>query len=335
MREKKDKSELRQDLASGKWVIISTARGKRPHAFFGAPASIKQPKSKCPFENPFAEAEPKEVYLKEGGKNEKKDWSLVVLPNKFPAVFPDILKKETKEGIYRKISGFGFHELFVARDHDKFIPDLSKKEAIELVSSYKKRYEKLSENKNIEYIIIIHNHGKDAGASLRHLHSQLIASPVVPDEIALSMQKAGEYFKKHKSCVYCDVLKYETKAKKRIVYQNKKFVVFVPFAASIAFEMKIFPKEHQASFSEARKEDLEYFADALQESLGKLRTALNDPAFNFFVHSTPTKKKQKHYHWHLEILPKTSVWAGYELGSGMKISAVYPEDAAKFLRNAK
>lgn len=331
---KKDVSEIRQDIVKGEWVIIATARGKRPHAFFGEPATIKQSKSKCPFEDPFLEGTPISVYLKRGGKDEK-DWSVIILPNKFPALSREGSLKLKKEGPYSVVRGVGFHELVIMRDHNKFIPDLSKNEAENMVSAYHKRYVELSKEKIVAYILILHNHGRAAGSSLRHLHSQIIAPPVVPIDVQRSIDSSKKYFQKYKKCVHCFMIQYEMKSKKRIIYQNKKFIAFIPFASRIAFEIRIFPKEHQSSFAQLKKEDMKLFADILQKSLGKLRNGLNDPAFNFFIHTTPTKGKHEHYHWHVAILPKTSTWAGYEIGSGMEISAVLPEEAAKFLRSVK
>ncbi|MBI3671368.1 HIT domain-containing protein [Candidatus Azambacteria bacterium] len=330
---KKDISEIRQDPVKGEWVIIATARGKRPHAFSGTPATIAdQKKESCPFEDPFSEREPSLVFWND---KSKKDWSLVVIQNKFPALEPVKAEKIRKEGPYHIAKGVGFHELVIARDHDKFIPDLSKKDAEILVLAYNQRYREILKNRSVEYVFILHNHGRDAGASLRHLHSQIIAPSVVPTDVQRSIDASEKYFSKNKKCIHCKILKYELKDKKRVVYQNKKFAVFVPFASKMAFEINIFPKEHEDSFGDLKREDMKFFADALQKALQKLRVALNDPAFNFFIHSSPKSGNHKHYHWHMEIFPKTSVWAGYEIGTGMPISAVRPEDAAKFLRGAK
>ncbi|MEK7452901.1 MAG: DUF4921 family protein [Patescibacteria group bacterium] len=330
----KDISELRQDPVKGDWVIIATARGKRPHAFFGKPAVIDQPKEGCPFENPFLEMELSLVYWN-NEKKEKRDWYLVVIPNKFSALERGGVGDIRKEGPYSITKGVGFHDLIIMRDHDKFIPDLSKEEATLMVSAYQARYIEISKDKSIAYILILHNHGKEAGASLRHLHSQIIAPSIIPTDIQRSIDASKKYFIKNKKCIHCEILDYEIKSKKRIVYQNKKFVVFVPFASKIAFEMNIFPKDHQDSLLQLKKENIKFFADALQKALLKLRVGLNDPAFNFFIHSSPVKGNHKHYHWHLEIFPKTSTWAGYEIGTGMDISAVRPEDSAKFLRSVK
>ena len=335
VKRKKDTSELRKDPVKGEWVIIATARGKRPHAFSGLPATIKQPKSTCPFEDPFSERDPVMVLIKDEAKDPKKDWSLVVLPNKFPALMEGNNIKETKNGVYEKMTGVGFHEVIILRDHDKFIPDLSENDVFDLIFAYRERLKEIYKNKIVKYAMILHNHGKEAGASLRHLHSQIIAVPVIPINIQRSLDGSKKFFKKHKKCVHCQMIKDDLKKKDRVVLQNKEFIAIVPFASRIAFELRIFPKNHQSDFRDLKNEDIKFFADILQKSLLKLRLCLNDPAFNFFIHTVPSFGKHDYYHWHLEILPKTSVWAGYELGSGMEVSAVLPEEAAKFLRQIK
>lgn len=328
----KDTSQLRQDFISKRWVIIATARGKRPHAFAGEPASIKQPKKTCPFENPFSEREPIFVYW----NNEKnKDWQTIVLPNRFPAVEKGICGDFEKTGIYTKTQGVGFHDLVISRSHDKFITDLSSREAESYLKAFRERYSQLAKEKCVEYILILHNHGRMAGASLRHLHSQIISLPLIPSHVKDSMERSKGYFDKNKKCAHCEVIEYETKDKKRIIYQNKSFVAFIPFASSIAFEIKILPKKHQDSFGAISDEDIKLFSDVLQKSLVKLKKGLNDPAFNFFIHSSPAKENYGSFHWHLDIFPKTSIWAGFEIGTGVDISAVLPEEAAKFLRGIK
>lgn len=331
-KKQKDTSQLRQDFISDRWVIIATARGKRPHAFAGEPASIKQPKKTCPFENPFSERDPIFVYWND---EMKKDWQTAVLPNKFPAIENGVCGEFEKDGIYTQTKGVGFHELVISRDHDKFIPDLNPKEAESYLKAFRERYLQLAKEKCVEYILILHNHGKIAGASLRHLHSQIITLPLMPSHVGKSMDRSKSYFDQYKKCSHCEMVEYEIKDKKRIVYQNKSFIAFVPFASSIAFEIKILPKKHQDSFGLVSDEDLKQLADVLQKSLVKLRIGLNDPAFNFFIHSSPAKGDHKSFHWHLDIFPKTSIWAGFEIGTGVDISAVLPEEAAKFLRGIK
>jgi len=332
----KNVSELRQDPVTEEWVVIATARGKRPGDFAIKPADTSQDISECPFENPFLEQDPLLVQLKDGGADPKKDWSLVVLRNKFPAFFGGDCTAFEKEGPYTKTGSAGHHEVVILKEHGKFIPDIALDELCKMIEAYYERFIEISKDECVKYISIFHNHGKEAGASIGHLHSQIIALSVLPLNIKRSLLGSEKYFEKHGRCVHCDIINFELENKKRIVFENDKFLVLVPFASKIAFQMEVFPKKHQSSFSELKKEDMYSFAEALQLALGKLKRGVNDPPFNFFIHTTPVKDdKFEHYHWHLEILPKTSIWAGFELGTGMEISAVIPEEAAEFLRNVE
>ena len=206
-----------------------------------------------------------------------------------------------------------------------------------LVRSYQDRYAALKKKDCVKYVSIFHNQGRDAGATLSHPHSQIIAIPVVPPDVARSISGSAAYFRAHKRCVHCLILRYELRMKERIVYQNELFVACAPFASKTAFELRIFPKRHESHFEDMTPKDREAFADALRITLAKLFRGLKNPDYNFFLHTAPTggREEFRHYHWHLEILPKTAVWAGFEIGTGIEISTVAPESAAEFLRKIK
>lgn len=317
-------SELRQDLVCGDWVVIAVARAKRPHAFSGEPASYSEPKEKCPFEPENG------VMLAPIAQSD----SVVVIPNKFPAFAQGVCRVFLKEGPYTYAEGVGIHEVFVFKDHERFLTDMTPDQITEVVRMYRERYRVDSKEECIAYVLVFHNHGHAAGASLAHPHSQLVAMPVVPPDVMRSVEGSKRYFNEHGKCVHCEMVQYELSDKKRIVDENEKFVAFVPFASKIAFETRIFPKVHQSMFEMVEDGDLTLLADILQRSLKRLKKGLNDPAYNFFIHTAPVGpvSNYDHYHWHIEILPKTSIWAGVEVGTGMEISAIMPEDAAEFLR---
>jgi len=327
-KEKHSISQLRQDLVTGDWVVIATGRGKRPHAFSGNPSTVKEPKENCPFES-FAEEGPFVPLLREG--------SVTVIPNKFPAFASGVCKVFSKEGPYTFADGVGFHEVFVLKDHDRYIPDLETEEVKDLVRAYRERYNSIAKQECIAYVSVFHNHGREAGASLAHPHSQLIAIPIIPADVERSVAGSARYFKEHGKCAHCEMLAHELAARSRIIAENEKFVAFVPFASRIAFEVRIFPKAHQHGFGMLKDEDISFVADMLKQSLAKLRVGLNDPAYNFFIHTAPVGSADayEHYHWHIEILPRTSTWAGFELGTSIEISAIAPEDAAEFLRGTE
>lgn len=326
-------SELRQDLVSGDWVLIATGRGKRPYSFVKEKRlKLEQPISKCPFEDPQAtgHGDPLLIYYEKG--KFKKEWSLQVIKNKYPAFGPGDCSTIYKEGPYILMDGAGFHEIIITRDHYKHIHSLSVEKVEEIIRAYQERYLDLMNRQCVNYISIFHNHGREAGASIPHPHSQLMAFPIIPADIRRSLKGSKEFHKKHKKCVHCLMLKWE-REEGRVIFQNEHFIVYAPFVPRTAFELRIFPRKHKSNFEKLTKTERKYLAEAFSATLGKLYRGLKDPPYNFFIHTAPCDGKDyKFYHWHIEILPKTSVWAGFELGTGIEISTIEPEEVAKFLR---
>ena len=338
-------AEFRQNPVSLDWVIIATGRAKRPSQFKKEKKKEKPPSPKnCPFcdVKNLASQKPVFIYLKDKkikGSWESpleeipKDWQVISIPNKYPALFPAVsLKKETK-GIYQKIDGVGFHEVVIFKDHWHQIADLEEKQVFRIIDTYKERFLDLKRYPFINYVAIFTNWGKEAGASVFHPHSQIIGMPIIDPDLNRSLKGAKNFYKKYKKCVHCEMIKASLKEKERIIFENKEFVVLAPFASTVAFELRIYPKKHLSYFEEISLSQIKFLAEALKIALFSLKKALNDPSYNFFIHSAPCdEEKRDYYHWHLEIYPKTSIWAGFELCTGIQISTIKPEDAAKYLR---
>src|SRR3989344_4791659 len=153
------------------------------------------------------------------------------------------------------------------------------------------------------------------------------------EEMSLVIRAYRERFAalKKDPCIQCRVISWELEDRRRIVYENDDFLVIAPYASRISFELRMYPKIHDAHFDLLPEEKLETAADALAMALRKLGAALEDPAYNFFIHTAPTGDHMEHYHWHMEILPKTSVPAGLELGAGVDVTVVKPEDVPSLL----
>jgi len=307
-------------------------RAKRPHAFASSFPFVHDAKETCPFDNLEKFGNEKPV-LQYGGKA---DWTLKVFPNKYPAFMsgfadcPVMLPK----GPYNTMEGRGFHEVFVLRDHYKQPAELPVARLHELVHAYAERFRMLKEEGCVNYISIFHNHGRSAGASLTHPHSQLIAIPVIPPDISRSLEGSDRFFAGERKCAHCTMIEYERKEKSRIIFENSSMVVFAPFVSRSAFEMRIFPKEHSPHFETMSDREERSLAEALKTALHALNKGLKNPAYNYFIHTAPTRDHSHgYYHWHLEIVPKTQVWAGFEIGTGIEISTIGPESAAKFLRS--
>ena len=199
--------------------------------------------------------------------------------------------------------------------------------------AYRERYLSLAKDKCVKYISIFHNHGKEAGSTVPHLHSQILALPIVPPDVSHSINGSRRYFHEYKKCIHCEMLRQEAKEKKRIIYENKDAIVIIPFASKVNFEMRIFPKKHSAYFEEMSDSELLSFADAMRFVFSGIYKKLKDPAFNFFIHTAPSGKNHdyNHYHWHMEILPRFGITGSLELGTGLSIISVAPEEAALIL----
>ena len=329
---KKFPSELRMDLVSNDWVVVATGRSRRPETF-AKHKRIKDSISsdKCFFCKP-------EILEKSIDKINNKDgsWFVVSYPNDFPAFAPAKELNQRKEGPHRVMDGVGHHEVIITADHERQMALFTKDEVKMVVDLYQKRYLELMNKEFVKYISIFHNNSKEAGASISHPHSQLLAIPVIDPHLRSSIDGAEAFYRSQGKCVYCTIIEWELKDRKRIIYENDKFLVICPFASQVSFEVRVYPKEHQPCFEKMNEQEKEYFSDAMQVALSKIYKGLKDPAYNFYFHTAPCDEgNYDQYHWHLNILPKTNVWAGFELGVGVEISTIEPEKAAEFLREIK
>ncbi len=333
-------SELRLDLISKDWVVIATGRAKRPEAFKRERRrEIKVAKKDCPFCDIEVDGrKPLLIYAsgkKISYKNEiPKDWTTIVVPNKFPPFLPHPdFDKKIEGNLYQTMNAVGFCELVVTGDHEKSLANFAQNQIKEVLDAYQERYLNLMERKFVNYVSIFHNHGAAAGASQPHPHSQIVTSPLIDVDLRGALFNSEKYFKKTGKCIYCQMNEWELKNKKRVIFENKDFSVICPFASKAAFEMIISPKRHLSYFENITDKEKWRLAEAFQIALKKLYKALNDPAYNFYLHTAPCDgKKYPYYHWHWTILPKTSTWAGFEIGTRMEISTIEPEKAAEYLR---
>jgi UDPglucose--hexose-1-phosphate uridylyltransferase len=326
-------TELRQDLVTGDWVIIATGRSKRPEEYAAQKREEVQEESgkKCFFCYPEETGQEKDVLIY---RNSIGEWTLRVFPNKYPAFSRGKRIKHLEEGPYFKMDGVGYHELIVTRDHNLQLAKLETIEVAEVLDAFQDRYVNLMNKSSVNYIDIFHNHGKEAGASIGHPHSQLAAIPVISPYVRLELDGAEEYWRANKACAYCSMAEWEMQHKIRVVYENDEYLAFCPFASRAAFEVWVMPKKHKPYFERIDAFSKMDAAEALRTALKKIYDALGDPAYNFYIHTSPCDGKDyPHYHWHIEILPHTSIWAGFELSTGIEISTIEPEVAAEYLRN--
>jgi UDPglucose--hexose-1-phosphate uridylyltransferase len=328
--------ELRKDPIVGRWVIIATERTKRP-LDFGARAEPRR--GLCPFCPGQEGMTPPELYAVRpadgpGARANAPGWRLRAFPNKFPALRVEGDLDRAGDGIYDRMNGIGAHEVIVETpDHTRRFSDLSEAEIASVMTAYRERMIDLHRDQRLKYVMLFKNHGTAAGASLDHPHSQLIALPVVPDVVSDEMKGARKYYRLKERCVFCDIVRQELKERERLVYENPGFVVIEPYAPKFPFETWVLPRSHRPRFERCNADDFALLSNALKFSLQKLNVALDDPPYNFILHTTPFHEDDPpHYHWHLEIMPTLIQVAGFEWGSGFYINPTPPEEAAKHLR---
>ncbi len=329
--------ELRKDPVIGRWVIISTERGKRPSDF---PIEPKKRTAKlCPFCPSNESSTPPEVFsLRTNGEGPNSPgWTLRVIPNKFPALRIEGDLNREGEGIFDKMNGVGAHEVIIETpDHAKDLGDLEVDEIKDIIKAFRERILDLKKDARFKYIMIFKNQGEAAGASLEHSHSQLIATPIIPKRVIEELDGAKKYFDYKERCIFCDITRQEINSKIRVIIRNEHFVSIAPFASRFPFEIWIMPINHSPAFENIKDDCAASFAGIIKETLTRLSRALNNPAYNMIIHSSPVGSDHHNfYHWHVELIPKLTKVAGFEWGTGFYINPTTPEDAARYLREMK
>lgn len=262
-------------------------------------------------------------------------WQLRVVTNKYPALSPDGMPRRVIDGAHIRLSGFGYHEVIVESPrHDADLTSLSDLDIGVVVAAYRARFKVLAAREHIRSVVVFRNHGGEAGASLVHPHSQVIAAAMVPPKIAAAVQWARARFAETGCCAMCQDIRAEVRAKRRVVEVTEHFLTSVPFAAASPFEIRIVPLRHCATFAATDAAELADFGAALRRALLRLKLALDDPSYNFMIESaTPGTSDAPSSHWCLKIVPGLVTPAGFELASGIRINPSEPEVDAKVLRS--
>jgi UDPglucose--hexose-1-phosphate uridylyltransferase len=263
-------------------------------------------------------------------------WRVRVVPNKYPALRIEGPLGRRASGMYDLMNAVGAHEVVIeSPDHRAQLADLSAGQVAEVLWAYRDRFTDLKKDARFRYILIFKNQGAEAGATLEHAHTQIIATPVVPKRVTEEIQGARHHFDQRERCIYCDILQQELDSQARVVARNAHFVALEPFAARFPFETWVLPSVHAASFETIDRDQVTALAALLREVLLRIRHALEEPAFNYVLHTAPTRGDGigEYYHWHLEIMPKLTRVAGFEWGSGFYINPTPPEAAAQALRD--
>ncbi len=327
-------SDLRKDPVLGRWVIVASERARRPSDFH---CEEEDPRTTfCPFCEGNEDKTPPEITAVRapGTPRDGPGWNVRVVPNKFPALAVEGELETRGVGMYDTMSGVGAHEVIIeGSDHIVSLTELDDGAVAEVLEIYQSRLLDLRQDRRLSCGMIFKNVGRTAGASLQHSHSQLIATPVVPKRVQEEMDGAARWMKHRGRCIYCDMVSQERADRSRLVLDAEDFVAFCPYASRFPFETWILPTRHASHFESQPDESRLVLARTLRRVLTKLESALENPPYNYVIHSSPLSSEPlDHYHWHIEIIPRLTKVAGFEWGTGFYINPVSPEQAAEYLR---
>ena len=337
-------------------VLVATARGMRPKKEEeAAPRDSRKNLHSCPFCTGNEHMTPAAIHCY---PNEK-SWQIRIVENLYPVLGDDRENPNLRFGLQQTIDGYGRHEVIIDHNnHGTAIHEMDNKHIAMLFGVYRDRMRQLyKSDKRLRYILVFKNFGPAAGASIAHTHSQIIAMPVVPDNVQAEVENSANYFNKHHRCIFCtlidEALTFEATIYDResgeihrkinvgqyIIERSEKFIAIKPFASRYEWEVHILPLTHQADFINLTDNDLPDLANIMRRTMARLDSVLSNAQYNYFLHTLPHDNNDKHhensYHWHIEICPRTSIPAGFELGSGLFVNTISPEQAAQTLRSVE
>ena len=328
--------ELRKDPIIKRWVLIAKERARRPSDFKHTSTQEEVEGGFCPFCEGNEKKTPPEIlaYRKEGTKPDEPGWWLRVIPNKYPALDTEGSLCKRGVGMYDMMNGIGSHEVIVeSPEHIRSQTEMETHQVREVMWAYKERLMALKENKINKFGLVFKNVGKEAGASLYHTHSQLIATPFVPVRIEEEIRGAREYFNYRGRCIFCDMIVQELEQDVRVVEDTEHFVAIEPFAARFPFETWVIPKTHSSHYEDIEATEVSDLALIMKRVQTRLETVLENPPYNYIIRTAPFDVPPlEEHHWHIEIVPRLTKVAGFEWGTGCYINPVAPEDACKFLK---
>ena len=331
--------EYRTDPITGRTVIIAEGRSQRPQEFVQRRPSL-DPQS-CPFCPGHETRTPGEVYAMRSDRSrpDSPGWKTRAVPNKYPALDSESVR--SVESARPTLAGHatpahGRHEVLIESPrHITLTSELSIDDMADVFRATIERMRAMYADPRIEHVLPFKNVGPSSGASLAHLHSQLIGQTLVPPEVQWELDRGRKYLAEHNRCMWCNLVQQEREALVRVVLESPRFIAFCPFASRFAYEVWVLPRDHATRFEKISATDVVEFARAVHRLIGPLESLLDDPTYNYVIRSAPrTAPPDLSYHWHLQILPRATGIAGFELGTGIHINPVAPETAAPRLRDA-
>ncbi len=340
--------QLRIDPVVGRKVLIAEDRAGRPNDHSSAALSVasnppdEASVDRCPFCVGNEHLTPRssvEIPDDHGG------WRVRVVANKFPAVVCDStartqsdFEKSHFESVFPDPrQALGAHEVIIESPrHVRDFLDLSINETATVLQVYRDRLRHWAADSRLRHALIFKNVGFAAGASLEHVHGQLVALPYVPAAVAEEINGARRYYDSQDKCVFCQLLREELQCRERLVAEEGPFVAFCAYAGRQPYETWVMPTAHAPRFELLSDEDALSLARIFHQVLGRLSRQLSPLAYNLFLHTSPFPSGcEDYYHWHWELVPRTCQLAGLEWGAGVFINPVSPERAASFLQKVK
>lgn len=337
--------ELRKDLFTDNWVIIAEGRDGRPMDYVQGPVPEDDP-ADCPFEPGHESMTPPEIdAIRPDGRDEDNNWRVRVVPNKFSALSPDEpLTASDENKVFQRMSGTGSHEVVIeSPEHNQDLSDFSPEQTERVLRIFQRRLRELLGDERFQYVQIFRNQGREAGASLVHPHSQILALPFLPLSVRDRLQASREYYDRNDKCMLCDVLERELEDEARVVTAGESFVVMAPYAPRYPYELWVVPRRHEHDFRSVEQTERNDLAERLPETIQKLNQTLVNPPFNVLLRTAPGpgpdpanrsygEEFPEHFHWYLEIIPRLKRTAGLELATETHINTISPETAVRTLQ---
>ena len=331
-KKQKTTQEFRQDIFTKEWVLVSTDRNKKPNTLVVNQNKFSDLSSYVdPFEDIIEGKSKEKILLKI--KDEKDETQVFVVNNKYPLVkeYENSLYKNL--GPYNFVEGQGNHEVVIYLEPNVQVRDFSIKKMFLMFKAFRERSLALMQNKHIRHIAIIHNHGYKSGSSIAHPHSQIIATPIVPDDVERIIDGAGLYYRSHNRDLAEIIIDYEVNEKVRVILENDYFIAIAPYASKVAYEVEIYPKYKQANFSYSNETELYNLARLYKFILKSYYEKIGDIDYNMVIITAPVVGNlYQGFRWFVRITPRIDFVVGYEIGTGTDICVVSPEFTAELLR---
>lgn len=320
-------AELRRDPVSGNWVVVGYQRVQ--------PVDLNV----CPFC-------PGNEHMTTPVIREFKDpdglWLVRCFPASNPIFVIEVPEHKRAEGMYDKMGNVGAHEIVVeSRSHTQTLSTFDRHQLSLLLTMYRDRITDLKKDKRFKYVQTFKNHGQLAGSYLFHPHSHVLATPTLPQRIALELANCRNHYSQKQRCLFCDIITQELRQDKRVIGANDRFVAFAPFAPRFPFEVWIAPRRHSDSFESMNEGELqEDFMSLFLDVMKRIEKVA--PAYTVSIHTSPNEVEQSfvdddlsmpdYYHWHVQILPRDLRTSKHKREDEFYVISITPEETARLLK---